>query len=192
MNRELLLGCVNVFKSNRQAGTVLRVALSHGFLQLDVEERRVLPGFLLSDLVEDGRVEVIHGVATFHQEKVPHGLQVFNQPVILLQGAHEVAAAIQVLLVDVRVEAGPQGQLESLAGHRLCRAVHTDVATRKLLVEVALLQVQPGKVESQQRVVDVLQLQVPQCAGLQLHEVGLGGLSLGEHGSGGLVSTTKA
>lgn len=59
---------------------VLRVALSHSLLQLHVEERQLLPALLFQNLVEDGGVEVIHGVSCLQQEVVPHGLEVSQEP----------------------------------------------------------------------------------------------------------------
>lgn len=66
-------------------------------------------------------------------------------PVVLLQGLHEVPAALDVPPLDVRVEAGAQRELKGLAGDRLGRAVHVEVASGESLVEVALLQVQPER-----------------------------------------------
>lgn len=62
--------------------------------------------------------------------------------VVFLQSPHEVAAALDVPPLDVGVETGAQGELEGLAGDRLRRAVHDEVAARETLVEVALLQVE--------------------------------------------------
>lgn len=66
-----------------------------------------------------------------------------RQPVVLLESLHEVAAALDVPPLDVRVEAGAQRELEGLAGDGARRALHAEVAAGETLVEVALLQVQP-------------------------------------------------
>lgn len=62
--------------------------------------------------------------------------------VVLLQSLHEVPAALDVPPLDVRVEAGAQGELEGLAGDRLRRSVHDEVVSGETLVEVTLLQVE--------------------------------------------------
>ena len=53
---------------------VLRVALPHRLLQLSVEEGQLLPALLLQHTLEDGRVEVVHGVPGLQQEVVSHCL----------------------------------------------------------------------------------------------------------------------
>lgn len=68
------------YKASVVPAAVLRVALPDCFLQLNVEVRQLLPALLLLHLVEYGRVKVVHGVSSFQQEVVPHGLEVLQQP----------------------------------------------------------------------------------------------------------------
>lgn len=68
-----------------------------------------------------------------------------NLLVVFLQRLHEVPTALDVPALNVRVEAGAQGELERLAGDRLRWAIHDEIASGETLVEVALLQVQPDR-----------------------------------------------
>lgn len=77
------LGCVSsdfLSKVHAVPATVLWVALPDCLLQLNVEERQLLPALLLLYLVKYGCVKVIHGVSSFQQEVVSHGLKVLQEP----------------------------------------------------------------------------------------------------------------
>lgn len=69
-----------LYKGHAVPATVLWVALPDCLLQLNVEERQLLPALLLLHLVKYGRVKVVHGVSSFQQEVVPHGLKVLQEP----------------------------------------------------------------------------------------------------------------
>lgn len=164
-----------IFSHNVVPAAVLRVALSNCLLQLNVEKGRLLPTLLFLHFIKNGCVEVVHSVSSLQQEVVPHGLEVFQQPVeavcdsnhlyadkklekfslvkpqkwrllvVFFQGLHEVPAALDVPPLDVGVEAGAQGELKCLAGDGLRGTVHDEIPSGETLVEVTLLQVQPER-----------------------------------------------
>lgn len=72
--------------------------------------------------------------------------------VVFFEGLHQVPTTLYVPCLNVWVEAGPQRELECLAGYRLRGAVHGKIPSREALVEITLLQKEPKGEQTQSTV----------------------------------------